>query len=93
MIMSKQELAMYLELIRVLEGEIDDKRDHVEMLKREVKDYLEAQGVTSVNAGKYKVYWTPVTTHRLDVKKLQNDYPALAEKYDIVSTTRRFTIR
>ena len=58
MIMREQEASMYAELIRRLEADRDEIADKIEMLKDELKEYLTAQGVSSIKAGTYTVRWT-----------------------------------
>ena len=58
MIMNQQEASMYAELIRALEADRDEIDTRIEMLNDELKEYLKSQGVSSINTGRFKVYWT-----------------------------------
>ena len=92
MIMSEQEATMYAELIRRLTAERDNLDDRIEMLKDELKDYLKAQGVSSIKAGTYTVHWTEYDVHRFDVKSFKGENPDLFKKYEVVNKQRRFSI-
>ena len=92
MIMNQQEASMYAELIRALESDRDEIDTRIEMLKDELKEYLKSQGVSSINAGKFKVYWTEYETHRLDTKAFKAAEPELYQKYEVASKQRRFSI-
>ena len=92
MIMNEQEAAMYADLIRRLEAERDDIEARIDMLKDELKDFMNSQGVSSVKAGQYKVYWTEYEMHRFDTKAFRQDNPDLYNKYEVSSKTRRFSI-
>ena len=92
MIMSEQEASMYAELIRRLEDDRDNITDKIEMLKDELKEYLTAQGVSSLKAGTYTVNWTEYEVHRLDTQALKAAMPSLYSKYEVTSTQRRFSI-
>ena len=60
-------------------------------LKDKVKAHM---GETeTLTAGPYRVSWTPVTTTRIDSKRLTEERPDIAAQYSKASTTRRFTVR
>ena len=47
----------------------------------------------TLTAGPYKVTWAPVTTTRIDSKRLTAEHPDIAAEYSKTSTARRFTVR
>ena len=60
-------------------------------LKDKVKAHM---GETeTLTAGPYRVSWAPVTTTRIDSKRLTEERPDIAAQYSKTSTTRRFTVR
>lgn len=74
-----------------------DNRDNwaaiADRAKQQIAQALEESDaeVGTLN-GHPAVRWSPVTTNRLDTKRLRAEHPDLAAEFSVTSHTRRFTL-
>ena len=82
--------AIELKSLRAL---AEDFAKQAEAVEEEIKNEMLLQGLDELDAGYYKIKWTPVTSRRLDVAALRKAMPALAEHFTKISETRRFSVK
>ena len=83
----KEKLKRWFELKDII-AEFDQEKKAIEVeLKNELKDA--ALGYV----GDYRVEWKPITSNRIDSKKLKSEFPEVYEKVIKSSTYRRFGIK
>lgn len=70
---------------------IEEAEAAAEALKDKIKAHM--GDTETMTAGPYKVTWAPVTTTRIDSKRLTAEHPDIAAEYSKTSTARRFTVR
>ena len=90
--MTYDEAIMQAELIKELEAKKDKIQDWIDGLKDGLKEYLSAQGETTMLLGTHKVSYTEYTNHRFDSKKFKDEHGELYKQYEVASTVKRFTI-
>lgn len=69
---------------RALDLQIEKKRNELRAMMGESETAI---------AGNYKLFWTNVTTRRLDSEKLKTVEPSVYERFAKPSTTRRFLMK
>ena len=72
-------------------GIIDRMEAEKRQIEQELKLYL-GESEAAENES-YRVYWKPVSSSRLDTKKLREEKPDIYEKYLMTSSIRRLTVK
>ena len=90
--MTYDEAIMQAELIKELEAKKDRIQDWIDGLKDGLKEFLSAQGESSMLLGTHKVSYTEFTTHHFDSKKFKDEHNELYRQYEVASTVKRFSI-
>lgn len=62
----------------------------MQLATNNLKQYLKDNNVAMLNG--HKVSWKPISTERLDSKKLKEEQPEIYKQYVKVSESRRFTV-
>lgn len=87
-----EELTGTIARIRELEEEQAAIVAELDALKGQVKDFMKANGVKSVEAGKYKVSYSEYTSNRFDSTKFKAEHPDTYAEYLKTTPTTRLTI-
>lgn len=67
--------------------------DTADQIKARITEALtNASAEIGTIGGQPAVKWVPVVSRRVDTKAFKTDHPELAEKYTVLSTSRRFTV-
>lgn len=86
------ELTTTIARIRELEEEQAAISAEIDALKGQVKDFMKANGVKSVDAGKYKVTYSEYTSNRFDSTKFKAEHPDTYAEYLKTTPATRLTI-
>jgi len=84
---AQQFLNMYFEG----QAEAEAAKEKVQLATNNLKQYLKDNNVVMLNG--HKVSWKPISTERLDSKKLKEEQPEIYKQYVKVSESRRFTVK
>ena len=88
--MSINEMEAKARELRQLQALIEEAQTEAEALKDAIKA---AMGDSeSIQAGEYKITWTPVKSSRIDTAALKKALPDVAERFTKETTVRRFTV-
>ncbi len=79
-----KEIAQYRAMIAQAEAE-------KAKLEAQIKEYMEAEGVTELMGTEHKATYAEVTTNRFDTTAFKKDYADVYEAYRKPSTSMRFT--
>lgn len=90
--MELEALADQLKQLKELQRMQEELEDEIEAIKNVVKGELTARNVQELTAGEYKVRWVEVKSSRLDARALRAALPEIAERYTVVSSSKRFTV-
>ena len=91
--MTQTNLLLSVELIKRLEAEIAERQEQLDALKDGIKSVMKAQGLSKLDAGRYKVNYTEYETHRFDTKAFKDEHADLYEGYLVASKASRFTVK
>lgn len=90
--MTEAKLLKKVERIKALEAQAADIQAEIDLLKGQVKEDMEHNGLEVMEAGQYKVTWKEVFSNRLDSKRIKAELPDVYSQYLSISVTRRFCI-
>ena len=79
-----QELAKYLRMNDELTSIIDG-------LKDQLKEYMNANNLDTLQGIEHKATYKAVTSSRVDTTALKKEMPNIAEQYTKTTTSKRFT--
>lgn len=88
--MNTKELVKKIEELKELEALIREAEAEVEALKDEIKN--EMQNREEMNAGRYIVRWTNVSSSRFDSKTFKTACPDIYNMYVKQTVSKRFSI-
>lgn len=63
----------------------------VESLRDQIKEYMQAQGVDTLNGTEHKCTWKTVSSSRIDTTALKRAAPDIAAAYTVKTESKRFT--
>lgn len=63
----------------------------VESLRDQIKEYMNAQGVDTLNGAEHKCTWKTVSSSRIDTAALKKAYPEAAAECTKTCESMRFT--
>lgn len=87
-----EELTSTIARIRELEEQQAAISAELDDLKGQVKDFMKANGVKSVNAGMYKVTYSEYVSNRFDSTKFKAEHPDAYAEYLKATPATRLTI-
>lgn len=70
---------------------ITEATEAAEALKDEIKAYMTANNLDTVNGNEHKATYKLITSSRLDTTALKKDLPEVAQQYTRTTENRRFT--
>ena len=73
------------------QAEAEAAKDKIQLATNNLKQYLKDNEVAVLND--HKISWRPITTERLDSKRLKEEKPDVYELYTKKSESRRFTVK
>lgn len=79
-----KELAQYTRLM-------EETAAVVESLRDQIKEYMQAQGVDTLNGTEHKCTWKTVSGSRIDTTALKRAAPDIAAAYTVKTESKRFT--
>lgn len=86
------ELTGTIARIRELEEEQAAISAELDALKGQVKDFMKANGVKSIEAGKYKVTYSEYSSNRFDSTRFKAEHPSTYASYLKATPATRLTI-
>lgn len=78
--------------LKALEDQRDALDEKIDAIKSEIKTYMKEIKCDSLTVETFRITYHPVNSIRLDSKKIQEDYPDIAQGYLRPSTCWRLTI-
>ena len=69
----------------------DETAAIIDGLKDEIKAYMKANNLDTLNGDEHKATYKAVESSRLDTKALKNELPDIAARYTTTSSSMRFT--
>ena len=90
--MSTDKMVSKIEQLKELEALVREAEKEVEALKDEIKAEMYMRNTEEMNAGRYTVRWTSVSTERFDSKALKTEMKELYNRYVRTTESRRFSI-
>lgn len=78
--------------LRELQRMAAELEEMIEGIKESIKKEMATQEVDRISGLDWSITWKPVTSTRLDSKKMMNDFPDLCKDYIITTTNRRFCL-
>jgi len=79
-----KELAEYIRMIEQAQAVADGLRD-------EIKQYMQANGLDTLQGDEHKATYKPVTSNRIDGAALKKTLPDVWQEYSREATAMRFT--
>lgn len=79
------------ELLEGMEADYKALGNQIEKARNELRAQMKES--ETARAGLYKIYWTNVTSRRLDSERLKTEEPTIYDRFLKPSTTRRFLIK
>lgn len=90
--MSTQEFTALVRELQELRAMQDDLAAEIEGITDRIKNHMDDSAMESIEAGTFKVTYTPVTSTRLDTAALRRDLPEVWQEYGKTTTVRRFSV-
>lgn len=90
--MSNVDVVSKIEQLKELEALVREAEKEVEALKDEIKAEMYMRNTEEMEAGRYVVRWTSVSTNRFDSKALKKEAEELYNRYVRTTESRRFSI-
>lgn len=87
-----KEMTAKIEQLKELEAIIREAEKEVEALKDEIKAEMTKQNTEELEAGRYTVRWTSVTSNRFDSTAFKAEMAELYNRYVKTTESRRFSI-
>ena len=91
--MATNEIVRKLTELTELRRMADELSAEIEAIQDEIKAHMTENDTDTINAGAFKVTWTPYTSSRFDSARFKKDHAELAAAYTKTTTTRRFSVR
>lgn len=88
--MSTNELSAKVRELKELKTFADEIAAQISAVEDEIKAHMGDQEEIRVDC--FKVTWKPVQSSRFDTKAFRAEQPALAERYTVQTTYRRFCV-
>jgi predicted phage-related endonuclease len=86
-----KEAQQYLDMYFEGQLEVEKAKEKIQLATNTLKQYLKDNNIAILN--EHKVCWTPISSARLDSKKLKEELPDVYKQYTKISESRRFTIK
>ena len=90
--MNKEEMIKKVTELKELKAMAEELQGEITAIEDSIKAEMTAQNVNEIQAGIFKIRWTPVNSSRFDAKAFQAKYSELYEQFVKVVTTRRFSV-
>jgi predicted phage-related endonuclease len=90
--MSTVDVVSKIEELKELEALIREAEKEAEALKDEIKAEMTKRNTEELEAGRYVVRWTSVTTDRFDSKAFKAEMADVYGRYVRTTESRRFSI-
>lgn len=90
--MQTVEITSKIEQLKELEALVREAEKEVEALKDEIKAEMAKQGKDELEAGRYIVRWTNVTSNRFDSNAFKKEMEDVYNRYVKQTESRRFSI-
>ena len=90
--MSTKDVTSKAAELKELKAMQEELEAEITALEDEIKSELTARGVDEMQAGPFKIRWTPVTSSRLDQTAIKNELPDIFARYTKTNTTKRFCV-
>lgn len=90
--MSTVEITSKIEQLKELEALVREAEKEVEALKDDIKAEMTKRNTEEMEAGRYVVRWTNVTTDRFDSKAFKAEMAEVYNRYVKTTESRRFSI-
>lgn len=91
--MSNETLSTKVHDLRELNRMAAELEAEIEAIKDEIKAHMTEIGTDALEGSDFRITWQPVSSTRIDTKKLAADFPDIYSAYGITSTVRRFTLK
>ena len=91
--MTTNEMISQIRELKSLKLMAKELTEEISKIENSLKAEMEAQNKERMTVDVFELSYIPVTTHRVDTKKLQEELPGVAEKYMKATTCMRFTVR
>lgn len=90
--MSTIDMVSKIEQLKELEALVREAEKEVEALKDEIKAEMTKRNTEELEAGRYTVRWTSVTTDRFDSKAFKAEMAEVYNRYIKTTESRRFSV-
>lgn len=90
--MNRTELENKVKELKELKGMQEELQAEITAIEDQIKAEMTEQNVTELQAGLFKVRWTPVTSNRFDTTAFKNKYADLYNQFLKVVESKRFSI-
>lgn len=91
--MPNENIAVTVRDLRELTRMAAEIEAEIEAAKDALKRHMTEIGTDTIEGSDFRITWQPVTTTRIDSKKLSADFPDIYSAYGITTTTRRFILK
>lgn len=84
---AKEYLDMYFKAVK----EVDLAKEKMQLATNTLKKYMKDYNTATLSG--HKIAWTPVSSQRIDTKRLKEEAPAVYEQFVKSTESRRFTVK
>lgn len=88
----EKEFSAKIRQIKELENQKKQIEKNIDEIKNEIKNFMEKNKTSELNADIFTVHWTETTSKYFDSKSLEKDDEELYAKYLKSKTAKRFSI-
>lgn len=90
--MNRTELENKVKELKELKAMAEELQTEITAIEDSIKAEMTALNVNELQAGIFKVRWTPVKSNRFDSTAFKSKYAELYAQYTKVVETKRFTV-
>ena len=90
--MNNQELEQKVRELKELKAMAEELQAEITTIEDSIKAEMTEQNVSELQAGIFKIRWTPITSNRFDSTAFKKVYSDLYAQFTKVTESKRFTI-
>lgn len=90
--MNNQELEQKVRELKELKAMAEELQAEITTIEDSIKAEMTEQNVSELQAGIFKIRWTPITSNRFDSTAFKKVYADLYSQFTKVTESKRFTI-